>query len=102
VKILNFTLTLEYLESAFYASAKKHAGLTGEYRRFAWRVREHEAAHIRSQEVFRAAIAIHPVQARHAARIRSIAGEAPAPASFNPALTRQQVLGAVQATGFLV
>src|ERR1700712_431781 len=33
VAILNFALTLEYLESAFYASAIKHAGLTGEHKR---------------------------------------------------------------------
>ncbi|MDQ8046567.1 MAG: ferritin-like domain-containing protein [Solirubrobacteraceae bacterium] len=46
VAILNFALTLEYLESTFYAQAKKHAGLTGEFKRFAWTVHDHEAAHV--------------------------------------------------------
>ena len=152
VAILNFALTLEYLESAFYASALKHAGLTGEHKRFARTVHEHEAAHvaalrkalgssavkrpsfdfgsavtgqatftktsitledtgvqayqgqvafIRSNTVFKAAISIHPVEARHAAWIRNLAGQSPAPAAFNPALTKSQVLSAVGATGFI-
>jgi rubrerythrin len=153
VAILNFALTLEYLESAFYASALKHAGLTGELKRFATTVHEHEAAHvaalkkalgsaavkrpnfdfgatvqgsgafantavkledtgvmayqgqvsfIKSQDVFKAAISIHPVEARHAAWIRNLtAGYEPAPASFNPALTKDAVLSAVTATGFI-
>ncbi len=46
VAILNFALTLEYLESAFYASALKHAGLTGEFERFARLVHQHEKAHV--------------------------------------------------------
>src|ERR1700710_20989 len=35
IAILNFALTLEFLESAFYGSALKHAGLSGEHKRFA-------------------------------------------------------------------
>jgi Ferritin-like domain len=152
VAILNFALTLEYLESAFYASALKHAGLTGEFKRFATLVHDHEKAHvealrkalgsaaikrpafafgsavtskaaftatsikledtgvqayqgqvpfIRSQAVFEAAISIHPVEARHAAWIRNLAHQNPAPAAFNPALTKNQVLAAVGATGFI-
>src|SRR3954451_12682228 len=46
VAIANFALTLEYLESAFYASALKHAGLTGEHKRLARVVHQHEAAHV--------------------------------------------------------
>ncbi|WP_445151313.1 ferritin-like domain-containing protein [Baekduia sp. Peel2402] len=152
VAIANFALTLEYLESAFYASALKHAGLTGEHKRLARTVHQHEAAHvaalkkmlgsaavkrpsfdfgsavtsqsaftataikledtgveayqgqapfIKSQAVFKAALSIHPVEARHAAWIRNIGGMAPAPAAFNPALTKSQVLAAVGATGFI-
>jgi len=152
VAIANFALTLEYLESAFYAGALKHAGLTGEHKRLARTVHQHEAAHvaalkkmlgsaavkrpsfdfgssvmsqsaftataikledtgvqayqgqaafIKSQAVFKAALSIHPVEARHAAWIRNIGGMAPAPAAFNPALTKSQVLAAVGATGFI-
>jgi rubrerythrin len=153
VAILNFALTLEYLESAFYASALKHAGLKGEFERFARTVHAHEKAHvealrkalgksavkrptfafgatvhsrdafaatsvkledtgvmayqgqaphIKSQALLKAAISIHPVEARHAAWIRNItAGYAPAPDAFNPALSKSEVLSAVTATGFI-
>jgi hypothetical protein len=152
VAILNFALTLEYLESAFYASAIKHAHLTGEVKRFAHTVHAHEAAHvaalkkalgsaavkrptfdfgsavtsqsafqataivledtgvqayqgqtpfIKSNAIFMAAISIHPVEARHAAWIRNLSGQPPAPAAFNPALTKDQVLAAVTGTGFI-
>ena len=152
VAILNFALTLEYLESAFYAQALKHADLSGAHLRFARLVHEHEQAHvkalrkvlgsaaikrptfafgatvqnrsaftataikledtgvmayqgqapfIKNQDVFRAAISIHPVEARHAAWIRNIANQPPAPAAFNPALSKAAVLSAVAATGFI-
>ena len=152
VAIANFALTLEYLESAFYASALKHAGLNGEHKRLATTVHAHEAAHvaalkkmlgsaavkrptfdfgsavqsqsaftqtaitledtgvqayqgqaafIKSQAVFKAALSIHPVEARHAAWIRQLAHQNPAPAAFNPALTKSQVLAAVTGTGFI-
>jgi hypothetical protein len=45
-QILNFALTLEYLESAFYADAIKHAGLSKADLHFARTVHEHEAAHV--------------------------------------------------------
>jgi hypothetical protein len=153
IAILNYALTLEYLETAFYAGALKHAGLTGEHKRFATTVYSHEKAHVqalkqalgakavkrpsfdfgaavRSQSAFsatsivledtgveayqgqapnikssailKAAISIHPIEARHAAWIRNIAGQQPAPASFNPALPMSAVLAAVKGTGFIV
>ncbi|QEC49212.1 ferritin-like domain-containing protein [Baekduia soli] len=152
VAILNFALTLEYLETAFYAAALKQADLKGEHLRLARTVHAHEAAHvaalkkalgsaavkkpsfdfgsavasqgafsstaitledtgvqayqgqtpfIRSNAIFKAAISIHPVEARHAAWIRNISGQAPAPDAFNPALTKAQVLAAVTGTGFI-
>jgi rubrerythrin len=152
VAIANFALTLEYLETAFYAAALKHAGLSGEHKRLATTVHAHEAAHvaalkrmlgsaavkkptfdfgsavtsqaaftstaitledtgvqayqgqapfIKSQAVFKAALSIHPVEARHAAWIRQIAHQNPAPAAFNPSLTKSQVLAAVAGTGFI-
>jgi hypothetical protein len=38
---------------------------------------------------------------RHAAWNRDLAHQNPAPAAFNPAMTKNQVLAAVGATGFI-
>jgi hypothetical protein len=46
IAILNFALTLEYLESAFYAEAVKKGALSGETAKFATTVASHEAAHV--------------------------------------------------------
>ena len=46
IKILNYALTLEYLESAFYEEALKKGELSGESAVFAKVVAEHEAAHV--------------------------------------------------------
>ena len=153
VAILNFALTLEYLEAAFYAEANKMGALSGETKLFARVVAAHEATHVRalkqvlgsaavkkpkfnfrgttesakkfrataqvledtgvkaykgqapkikSDAVLAAALAIHTVEARHAAWIRDINGAAPAPAAFDPALTKKQVLAAVAGTRFIV
>jgi hypothetical protein len=157
IAILNYALTLEYLEAAFYKEAIDGGALNGQYRNFAQVTGEHEQAHvdalektlgdqatkkpsfdfqgttgdrdtfaqtaivledtgveayqgqagnIKSKEVLRAAISIHPVEARHAAWIRSIVGmgsgePSPAPEAFNPAADMDTVLAAVQDTGFI-
>jgi Ferritin-like domain len=157
VAILNYALTLEYLEAAFYAKARSGGALKGQLARFARVVGQHEQAHvaalrktlgskavkrprfdfggatgsssafaktamtledtgvaayqgqapnIRTPAVLRAAISIHPVEARHAAWIRSIMGHgsgdpSPAPEAFNPAKSMDEVLAAVKSTGFI-
>ncbi len=46
IKILNYALTLEYLEAAFYAEAVQKGELSGESAIFAKLVAEHEQAHV--------------------------------------------------------
>lgn len=152
VEILNYALTLEYLEAAFYTEAVAKGALSGETLRFAKVTGAHERAHVvalkkvlgsaavakptfdfknttSSQKLFQAtaqavedlgvsayagqgprlkqipviqaALAIHSVEARHAAWIRNIRGKNPAPAAFDPARSMQQVLAAVGKTGFI-
>jgi rubrerythrin len=47
VEILNFALTLEYLETAYYTQAlKRVGGLSGEVKRLATEIRDNEAEHV--------------------------------------------------------
>jgi ferritin-like protein len=46
IKILNYALTLEYLEAAFYAEALRVGGYSGAVGRFASVVAAHEATHV--------------------------------------------------------
>ena len=157
VAILNYALTLEYLEAAFYRKANEEGALSGQLTRLAKIVGEHEDAHvdalkqtlgdkaakkpsfdfqgateqqstfaqtamvledtgvrayqgqagnIKTDAVLKAAISIHPVEARHAAWIRSIMGRgngtpSPAPDAFNPAADMATILAEVKGTGFL-
>lgn len=48
VEILNYALTLEYLESAFYAEALKKAGLSGELKELVKTISTDEDAHVKA------------------------------------------------------
>lgn len=46
IEILNFALTLEYLEAEFYARGLKSAGLSGDVKKLATQLRSDEDAHV--------------------------------------------------------
>ena len=150
VDILNFALTLEFLEAAYYEQALANATLASETKSLATEIQQNEAEHvealmatikqlggkpvaapgvdfgdafaneesflklaqtfedtgvsayngaapqIESTEVLAAAGGIVQVEARHAAAIRLLRGENPAPVGFDTTLTEDQVLKAVK------
>jgi hypothetical protein len=154
VGILNFALTLEFLERDFYKEALSHAGLSGHVLTFAKTAYAHEAGHVKaiqgvlgskaiksptfnfqgttsakssfmatskvlentgvsaykgqaphveSTAVLADAVAIHAVEADHAAWISLLMGESPFPnGAFDVPLTKDQVLAAVAKTKFIV
>ena len=152
VAILNFALTLEYLQAAFYTQAERVGALHGGLAEQAHVVGAHERAHVRgfravlaskavkepsfnfhgvtdSPKSFRAtavafedlavgaykeqlpkiqsteylstAVAIHSVEARHAAWIRRLAGFVPAEHAFDEPLTDSKTIGIVNSTHFV-
>src|SRR5215210_6121655 len=61
-----------------------------------------QAPRIKSNAILNAALAIHAVEARHAAWIRDLNGTAPAPTAFDKPLSKSAVLAAVTKTKFIV
>jgi len=148
IDILNFALTLEYLEAAFYKEAQQQVKLSSDTKALAKLIQGHEDEHvaaltmaikgaggkpvtapgvsfpfsdesgflklaqtfedtgvsayngaapaIKSVDVLASAGAIVQVEARHAAAIRLMAGESPAPDAFDKSLEKDAVLKAVQ------
>jgi rubrerythrin len=150
IDILNYALTLEYLEAAFYQGAAKTPGLSSEVAGYVKTFGEEEQEHVdalmttikdmggtpvkapgvdfgdafssadkliplaitfedtgvsayngaapmlQSKDLLATAGGIVQVEARHAATIRYAAGEDPAPDAFDPTLTMDEVLKAVQ------
>ena len=152
VKILNYALTLEYLEAEFYKQALASGALTGDILATARIVGSHEDEHVTflrkalgrsavkkpkfdfkdtvtdqskflptavaledtgvaayagqvtkvfSAKVLAAAASIHSVEARHAARFRSLTGQNFAPRSFDKANSMKKTLSIVEDTGFI-
>jgi len=146
--ILNFALTLEYLEAEFYKVAPQQAKLKGEVLQVAKEIGANEAEHvafltkaitdaggtpvaapkvsfpmkdtasfltlamtfedtgvyayngaapaIESKDILAAAGTIVQIEARHAAAIRLLANQTPAPDAFDKTLTVDEVLAAVK------
>jgi hypothetical protein len=151
--ILNYALTLEYIQEAFYTEVERMKVLSGGLEKQAHVVGAHERAHvkafrgvlgekavqrprfdfrgatesparfrktavafedlavaaykgqaplIRSRAYLVPALAIHSVEARHAAWIRRLAGFTPAPDAFDEPRSKPSTLGIVRATKFEV
>jgi rubrerythrin len=151
--ILNYALTLEYVQDSFYSEVERLGTLSGALEKQAKTVAAHERAHVKAfREVlgsravkrprfdFRGAtedadrfrktavafedlavaaykaqapliqsraylvpaLAIHSVEARHAAWIRRLAGEVPAADAFDEPRSKKSTLAIVADTHFVV
>jgi ferritin-like protein len=152
VDILNYALTLEYLQASFYTEAERLGALRGRTARAARTVGAVERAHVRAlrkvlgrqavkrplfnfggvteaqrdflrtavafedlavaaykgqaarisaKPLLAAAVAIHSVEARHAAWMRHLFGIVPAERAFDDALSRPEVERIVASTNFI-
>jgi hypothetical protein len=152
IKIVNFALVLEYLQSSFYTEAERIGALHGALAHQATVVGMHERAHvkafkqllgssaikepafnfhgvtenpdafrstavafedlataaykqqaplIKSKSYLAGALAIHSVEARHAAWIRRLAGFLPAAKAFDEPLMDSKVIDIVNSTHFV-
>jgi rubrerythrin len=153
VSILNFALTLEELQAAFYTEVERNRVLHGALKRQADTVGAHERSHVRafravlgsraikrphfdfggategsdafrrtavafedlavaaykgqapritSREYLASALAIHSVEARHAAWIRRLANKPPVAGPFDEPLARPAVTRIVTRTHFVL
>ena len=153
IAILNYALTLEYVQDSFYSEVERLGALSGGLAEQARVVAAHERAHvkafrqvlgdkavkrpkfdfkgatenakrfrqtavafedlavaaykgqaplIRSRAYLVPALAIHTVEARHAAWIRRLAGETPAADAFDQPRSKSSTLKVVADTGFIV
>jgi hypothetical protein len=151
--ILNYALTLEYVQDSFYGEVERLGALTGDLAEQARVVGAHERAHVKAfravlgsravkrprfdfrgatedAERFRRtavafedlavaaykaqaplierraylvpALAIHTVEARHAAWIRRLAGITPAASAFDEPRSKHSTLAIVDATHFVM
>jgi Ferritin-like domain len=129
VAILNFALTLEYLEAAFYNEAVAKGSFTGDTNTFARVVAGHENAHVKflkgalgsaavktptfdfkdttsDQSKFEATATVLEDTGVQAYLIREIRlaktqGTIPAPTAFQGSKTKAEILAAVRSTGFI-
>jgi Ferritin-like domain len=150
--ILNFALTLEYLQAAFYTEAERLGAITGKLARIPRQLGAVERAHVSalrgvlgrqavkrpafnfqgttedadaflktavafedlgvaaykaqatridSPAILAAAVAIHSVEARHAAWMRYLAGVSPAASAFDRGKSQREVGEIVAATRFI-
>jgi hypothetical protein len=151
--ILNYALTLEYVQDSFYTEVERNKVLTGALDEQARVVGAHERAHVKafravlgkaavprprfdfrgateksdafrrtavafedlavaaykaqaphltSKEFLMSALAIHSVEARHAAWIRRLAGVLPAATAFDEPRSKASTLRIVDATHFIM
>jgi Ferritin-like domain len=152
LEILNYALTLEYLQAAFYTEAERMGALRGRTERAAQVVGAVERAHVKAfndllgkkavkrpafdfqgvtekpqaflktavafedlavaaykgqatrlqaDSALAAAVAIHSVEARHAAWIRRLAGKVPVAGPFDEPISRAQTTRIVDRTHFI-
>jgi hypothetical protein len=153
VAILNYALTLEYVQAAFYTEAEQAGALRGKPARAAAVVGPVERAHVKafrkalgsaavkeptfnfqgvtedqakfletavafedlavaaykakapeiqSPALLAVAVAIHSVEARHAAWMRRLVGILPAATAFDDAIEEPEIRRIVASTGFIV